>query len=82
MKILLFISAAVLVATPALARQEVTLRQQCYGNRCVFYTPDGRRVGSLTDYGYGRQAVRNNSGARVGTVIQRGNRVTIRKTFP
>lgn len=74
----LILAAVILAATPAAAR-EVILRSECYGDRCVYYTPDGRRVGSATDYGWGRTVLRDNNGRRVATVSNRGGRVTVRR---
>lgn len=82
MKFLVLAAAALTFTSAAAARPEINLHQQCYGNRCVFYAPDGRRVGSVTDYGYNRHVLRNNSGARTGTIVRRGTRFTIRRTFP
>lgn len=75
----ILIAAALLLPVSTPAAREVTLRSQCYGDRCVYYRPDGRRVGSVTDYGNGRVVLRDNSGRRIGTVTVRGGRATYRR---
>jgi len=53
--------AALAGAAHAGTRAE-TLRQECYGDRCVVYDRHGTRLGTLTQEAGGRVAVRDRDG--------------------